>query len=420
MTRSLPVSIAGWRVGRLGAFALAVLAFFGCQNVAPQWTNPPSSPSVTQTPSARIESDLPTATISPYLPASPSGSPSRVAGLRTNPLGELSGNWIFAANQVYEPQRELEIWAVPITGGTPKLAFAYELDTGTAAGLIDIAPYLRRQFAPDGRRMVVSIRGELVIVDLQTGEAAALGVAGRFPSWSRDGTQIAFLLPAPVPNAGTRIAIETVSVGGGAVRRLAAFTNAPQSVEWSADGSLIVVPQVDSIAVVDVADGRITRTLRGIPGPGPSFVHWRSRSPQLAVALFGCSAPVRLLGLERADAPVRALVESADTGERCLVILDPRWNPAADELLYLASPMNSRCCVAHVLDIASGYDASVPIDAQEATWSADGTQIVYIVKSHSETYGTDVRVWFRDGRGERSIILGKGDDRLVSIASVAY
>jgi len=35
-------------------------------------------------------------------------------------------------------------------------------------------------------------------------------------------------------------------------------------------------------------------------------------------------------------------------------------------------------------------------------------------------YGSTIRVWPRDGRGERVLLVVTGYDRLVSIASVAY
>lgn len=398
---------------------LIALVVIGCEP-PPSSRRSPDSPSASASKSATIptRTQAPAASVSPYLPVDPPASPSDVAGVRTNALGGLSGNWIFAANQVYEPRRELQIWAVPITGGIAKLAFAYDLDDGRDCGaLIDNAPYLRRQFAPDGRRMVVSVKCELVVVDLESGRARALGVVGRFPSWSRDGTRIAFLVPV----AGERgMAVGIVAVDGGPVRRLAVTTTIHQSVEWSVDGAYVVVPRPDDVVLVDAASGTVARTLSLVPGPAPSFAHWRGESPQLAIAIFGCAAPRRLVSLDGTDSPMRTLVEDQATGERCLVVLDPRWNPAADELLYLAAPMNGSCCPAHVLDIASGYDATVPVNAQEATWSADGNQIVYIPKAFGAVYGMDVRAWFRDGRRERSIILGKGSDQLVSIASVSY
>jgi hypothetical protein len=276
-------------------------------------------------------------------------------------------------------------------------------------------------FSPDGRRMVVSVNGGLVVVDLSSGSARALGTTGVFPSWSRDGSRIAFLIPVPRVDAiGPDVEVAVVAVDGGAVRRLGVLDHAHQSVEWSADGSLLLVPQQTGVLVLDVASGRITRTLALFAGPAPSFAHWRTGTPQLAVALFGCADSRNLVALDRADAPVRTLVETTGRGEQCLVVHDPRWNPIANELLYVATPMNELCCRAHVLDIPSGKDAVLPLEAYQATWTADGTEIVYMTPWRGAPATTYVRVWPRDGRPDREVLVAHGYEIFVSLASVAY
>ncbi|TMG54713.1 MAG: hypothetical protein E6H89_02040 [Chloroflexi bacterium] len=337
-------------------------------------------------------------------------------------MGLLSGNWIFAAKQAFDqPQPEAQIWAVPIAGGTPKLAFAYVVPGGgIPEAPIDNAPYLRRQFSPDGRRMVIAVNGQLVVVDLESGAARALGVKGTFPSWSRDGSRLAFLLTVPNPNAiGPDVSIATVAADGGAVHQLGLLTQA-ESLEWSVDGMNLLVPQQGRVSIVDVASGAVIRTIDVQSGPAPSFAHFRRGTPAVALALFGCVASRSLISLDAISAPIRTLVTSPGTGEQCLLALDPRWNPAADELLYVAAPMNALCCRPHVLDIASGKDAVIPVEAYQATWSADGSEIAYLTPSRAVGYGSTIRVWPRDGRNERVLLVVTGYDRLVSIASVAY
>src|SRR5438128_2366698 len=209
----------------------------------------------------------------------------------------LSGNWIFAAKQAFDqPQPEAQIWAVPIAGGTPKLAFAYVVPGGgIPEAPIDNAPYLRRQFSPDGRRMVIAVNGQLVVVDLESGAARALGVKGTFPSWSRDGSRLAFLLTVPNPNAiGPDVSIATVAADGGAVHELGLLTQA-EALEWSVDGMNLLVPQQGRVSIVDVASGAVTRTIDFQSGPAPSFAHFRRGTPAVALALFGCVASRSLI-----------------------------------------------------------------------------------------------------------------------------
>lgn len=338
-------------------------------------------------------------------------------------MGTLSGNWIFVAKQLFDLlQPEIQVWAVPIAGGTPRLALAYDVLSGGAPGaLIDNAPYLRRQFSPDGRRMVIAVNGELVVVELESGRATALGVKGSFPSWSRDGSRLAFLLATPNPNAiGSDVSVAVVAAAGGAARELGLLSQAYQSLEWSVDGAYLLVPQHVGVSIVDVATGAVVRTVGVIPGAAPSFAHFRSGTPALALALFGCVDSKSLVSLDGISAPVRTLLESPGTGERCLLAHDPRWNPTANEVLFVAAPMNELCCRAHVLDIASGQDAILPIEAYQATWSADGSQIVYLTPSRVAGYAAAVHVWSRDGRAEREILVANGLEPLVAIASVAY
>src|SRR4029077_20209388 len=75
---------------------------------------------------------------------------------------------------------------------------------GIPEAVLDNAPYLRRQFSPDGREFVVSIGAQLVIIDLPAGQARPLGIAGYFPSWSKDGSQIAYLAEKASAGGATR------------------------------------------------------------------------------------------------------------------------------------------------------------------------------------------------------------------------
>jgi dipeptidyl aminopeptidase/acylaminoacyl peptidase len=380
--------------------------------------SPETTPSATPTPRQDLDSPTPT-------------PESTRPSIRTNALGRLTGNWLFVGKQVRQTdvvyRSENQIWAVPLDGGPAKLAFAYDVTTaGTPEAVFDNTPYLRRQFSPDGSRMVVSISGQLVVVDLVSGRVMSLGRSGYFPAWSKDGSRIAFVAYLPFDGfVPLEHGIFVVPATGGPVTQLAKVGYSTQSVEWSPDGSMVIVAEPLSTVIVDAANGNVVRVLTEIASYGSSFAHWRSAAPQIALAAGSCDRTTTLLvGLGNAGEAERTLL---DTGERCpdLSIRDPRWNPAkASELLYVATraepgrmPHEYR---AHVLDIASGHDTTLPFDASEATWTWDGARIAYLTANVQSGFGDSVKLAGRDGTGSRSLLEATGDDFFFSFASVGY
>jgi len=131
-----------------------------------------------------------------------------------------------------------------------------------------------------------------------------------------------------------------------------------------------------------------------------------------------------MIGLDDATTPGRTLL---DTGEQCpaLSIQDPRWNPVtANELVYVATraapgrmPNEFRV---HLLDTGSGRDTTLGLSAYEATWTWDGAAIAYLAKSSTGFFGDSVRVWRRDGSGERVLLTDSENASLFSIASLSY
>jgi len=89
---------------------------------------------------------------------------------------------------------------------------------------LDNDPYLRRQFSPDGRQIIISTTSAgLAIVDLPSGHARQLGVAGQFPSWSKDGSSIAYIADVSHPDPQVAVperAIWVVPLAGGSPREV--------------------------------------------------------------------------------------------------------------------------------------------------------------------------------------------------------
>lgn len=368
-------------------------------------------------------------TSTPAPTPSPSPAAESLPNVHTTALGEVTGNWLFYDVQIPRPERngvEVQIVAVPAGGGAATTVVAF--DGGQKEG------DLRRQFSPDGRRMVLSINGQLVVIDLVTGQAKPLGVQGIYPSWSRDGSQIAFAFINPEPShPGYAFpVIGVVPAAGGSPRALASVQSDAHSVEWSPDGSQIFVYYpplgpcncVGAHVTMEVASGRIGPTqIAWVSG-----AHWRVGSPELAVLIQTCGQPAdeRIVGIDVRTGRERTLVDVTDQCTE-VELRDPRWNPAvANELLYVAKRGRPEAAAhdweAHVVNISTGQDTRLPISAYEATWTWDGSAVAYVAKSPGSgcCFGSAVRVWRRDGSGETELRRATGGEAFFSIASVNY
>ena len=364
-------------------------------------------------------------------------SPTQSAplALQTKALGTLSGQWIFVGREFAQPpslmQREVQIWAVPLDGGSAVQAVTYSAAVPLIEGLSDLTPYLRRQFSPDGMRLVLSVQGELVIVDLATGVVHRLGAQGVGPVWSKDGSEIAFVSAASQSFVSGDSRIWIVPFGGGPSREIPAHPGSrPTPIEWSPDSTQLLVSSQDGIDVVDARSGGAVRHLDGAAW---AFGHWRAATPQIALpTVTSPGAPVvsRLVVLANSNAPERVLLESTQTFDAggvaspSILFSDPRWSPVGDDILYVETrqtPTGSSALKAHVYDLSSGRDTDISVDAYQATWTWDGKQIVYLTPSAAfRGYGGSLRIATRDGSGSRELQSGGNNLFFFSVASLNY
>jgi hypothetical protein len=73
-----------------------------------------------------------------------------------------------------------------------------------------------------------------------------------------------------------------------------------------------------------------------------------------------------------------------------------------------------------VLNVRSGREATLPLDAYEATWTWQGDAVAYLRRAATGFYGDSVRVWRRDGSGERVLLIDTENPSLFGIASLRY
>ncbi len=376
-------------------------------------TTPPSAGSVARA----ANSPAPTSTAF-------AGEPTTTTGVRVNALPGLHGNWLFTEKIVSNASHtagELQVWALSVDGGAPRLAFAYEVRLGgVPEATLDSTPYLRRLFSPDGAQVVVSVAGQLVVIDLPSGQARRLAVTGYFPSWSKDGSQIAFVFDKPVAGAATpERHIGVVLATGGPVRDLGV---GEAQVEWSPDGSQFIVARQDGIAILDAASGHEVQTLSEHPlGLDSSFAQWRAATPQITITAYRADNTTELLLLDSSSAKARVIDLGASISR--LGLSDPRWNPGSSaEIAYVAANISGTDTKfsAHVLDALTGHDLALPISAYQATWTWDGRQIAYLQKANDQPYANAVRLSRPDGSGDQEFLRAGHDEYFASIASFNY
>jgi putative zinc finger protein/WD40 repeat protein len=420
---ALPAVLAATAVAALVVVtALGIARENGATPVVGASPTPPSS-------NASAAPATPSATAgAPAASASAAPTPTPTAGASVG-TGPLTGNWIFVGKRIADPavpRATVEIWGVPLGGGSSRLAYTYSVSIGGAPeGALDNAPYLRRQFSPDGKQIVLSVEGDLVIVELETGRARSLGVSGAFPAWSKDGSLIAFVRSAPVGQVvPPPTVVAVVAPTGGTPRDLVTTAEPMQSVEWAPDGRSLLVPTADGLALVEVASSRVVRTFERAGRGSSSVAHWRrGGSPEIALAESACTqGSTRIAVVADASAGERTLVDTGACG--AVQLRDPRWNPVSGELLYIRARVSAGVepsdYVVHLVD-ASGRDSVTPLRAYEATWSWDGAQIVYIVKADAASYGATVSSAARsDPNAQRELLRAGAGATFFSVASLSY
>jgi Tol biopolymer transport system component len=218
-------------------------------------------------------------------------------------------------------------------------------------------------FSPDGTQIVFGSLGEKgenwdlwlkIVGQVESRQLTTDPATDKFPAWSPDGTQIAFMRSASMPFVGT---IHLVSPLGGAARRLCDLPTLGR-LSWSPDGRWLAAAVVDSglpprahLVRVSANSGEAQALTSSKPGE----VHWApSFSPDgraLAYAtcvnvtrmdptLLRCAVQVLPLDSElRPEGPARAVTQpllgllgiawTAD-GRSLVYTLDHLWRVRAD------------------------------------------------------------------------------------------
>jgi tricorn protease len=140
-----------------------------------------------------------------------------------------------------------------------------------ASDMVAARPQLRRlggeissvDVSPSGNRVVVEARGEIFTVPAKSGETRNIsetpGAREGLPSWSPNGQSIAYFSDA---SGETQLYVEP-QAGGTAEQLTSVPALFPTSIQWSADGKLILFGTRDfALYMVDVATKKLTKVIQ--------------------------------------------------------------------------------------------------------------------------------------------------------------
>ena len=291
---------------------------------------PPVAPNPTPTPTERLTGNGPiVVTSGKTLAAVDPGTGLRAVGLRLP--ASLGDSWGLAIS----PDGTRLVVDKAASGPT-----VYDLRSGRVDPVHWCDQACWPSWSPDGRRVVVSDARGLAVVDVATGARSTLirpvrGVGLASPSWSADGTRIAYVEHGP----GGAVLVIVRSDDGSPVDRLVlARQRMGFTATWSPDGTRIALLtktgalQADGrllVEMVPVTGDRLgpVRVVREVGhcfcvGYAPGIA-WSPDGQQLAVNAYGGTGPAgNGLNLMNADGSDLRYVVAGSAGQ-------PAWQPVA-------------------------------------------------------------------------------------------
>ena len=233
---------------------------------------------------------------------------------------------------VYERNGELEIYDIkahkstPISITVPDDGLARRPSRIAAANLIENAG-----LSPKGERAVFAARGDIFSVPAEKGPTRNLtnssNAHDKWPAWSPDGTQIAFVSDASgeeeiwlAPQDGSKKP-QQLTTGGKAMR---------YQPEWSPDGKKIAFSDKDGkLFIVTVADKSIQQIADSKLGEIRDF-QWAPKGSYLAFSMGDRNEVTALYIWSGKDSQVRRVTD------RYFDAFSPAWDPDGNYLYFLS------------------------------------------------------------------------------------
>jgi tricorn protease len=235
---------------------------------------------------------------------------------------------------VYEMNGELQILdaksgkTTPISITVPDDGLARRPSRISAANNIE-----SYDLSPKGERALFSARGDIFTAPIEKGPTRNLthssGAHDKWPSWSPDGLQIAFISDLSgeeelylVPQDGSKPA-QQITNGGSAMR---------YQPEWSADGKRIAFGDKDGkIWIVTLADRKMTEIVDSPRGQIRDYV-WSPRGNYLAFSMpVSPNGTTSVYVWSAADNKVRRLTEGVFNS------FNPVWDPQGSYLFFISN-----------------------------------------------------------------------------------
>lgn len=260
-------------------------------------------------------------------------SNGKTTQVTTNKTWDL--RWPSSDNEnqiVYELAGELQVLdtrtkkSTAISINVPDEGNARRPSRVSAANLIESVG-----LSPKGERVLFSARGDIFSAPVEKGPTRNLtdssGAHDKWPSWSPDGSQIAFISDKSgeeelylVPQDGSKPA-EQITQGGSAMR---------YSPEWSHDGKRIAFSDKDGkLYVLTLADRKLAEIADSTRGQIRDYV-WSSRGNFLAFSMVNENQFQSVFVWSAADGQLRRVTDESFNS------YNPAWDPQGNYLYFLS------------------------------------------------------------------------------------